>query len=144
MSRGSGGNPQCGPISAVFSRTYVSDRVLGAPVDTGFFNGACSGGAAAGQLGNVIMGVCSAWPPPYVLGNPPYLVHFLRPYLTFYNQSQSLPNVGSDYLNWNLARLLIRLLSRNTYQIEVRESVTEIEMRERERERERGLFRRGG
>ena len=120
FQRGSGGNPQCGPITAVLSGPFISDRILAAPVDTGFFNGACRGDpGGVGSLGGVSLGVCDAWPPPFVLGNPPYLMHMLRPYLTFYNQSESLEGVGGAYLHWNLARLLIRLLSRNTYQIEV-------------------------
>ena len=34
MYRGSGGNPQCGPVSAVYSRRYVSTDAIAAPVDT--------------------------------------------------------------------------------------------------------------
>ena len=29
--RGSAGNPQCGPVSAIFSRRYVQDRVSLSP-----------------------------------------------------------------------------------------------------------------
>ena len=41
MYRASGGNPQCGPVSAVLSRRFVRDRAVGAPVDTGAFFGTC-------------------------------------------------------------------------------------------------------
>ena len=37
MYRGAGGNPQCGPVSVVLSRTYLAQQILAAPLDTGFF-----------------------------------------------------------------------------------------------------------
>jgi hypothetical protein len=116
MYRSSGGNPQCGSIAAIFSRDYISNHILAAPLDTGYFNGACSQGQSTGTFGNITMSVCSAWPEPRPLGNPPYLYHLLQPYLNFYNQSQQI--VGMKYPNWNLARLIIRLLSRVTYESE--------------------------
>ena len=80
---------------------------------TGFFTGACSQGQSSGSLGNTTMAVCSAWPPPRPLGNPPYLHHFLHPFLFYYNQTEAIS--GDHYPYYNLARLLIRLLSRETY-----------------------------
>ncbi|CAE7355241.1 CNGA1 [Symbiodinium sp. CCMP2592] len=41
MYRASGGNPQCGPISAILSRKYVNGRAVAAPIDTGLFAGFC-------------------------------------------------------------------------------------------------------
>ena len=114
MYRGAGGNPQCGPVSAVLSRSYVGSEILGAPIDTGFFQGACSKGQRTGKLGNVTVARCDAWPAgARTLGVPPHLDHLLAPYLTFYNQSE--PQAGESYPALSLARLLTRLLSRRTY-----------------------------
>jgi hypothetical protein len=116
MYRGSGGNPQCGAISAVFRRAYIGEAaILASPLDTGNFEIACSQGQATGQLGNVTCFVCDAWPPgERTLGSPPYLMHLLEPYLRFYNATQE--QAGDLYPYYNLARLLTRLLSRKTYQ----------------------------
>ena len=114
MYRGSGGNPQCGPVAAVLSRAFVAERILAAPVDTGFFQGACGDGQSTGRFGNVQMPVCNAWPTgSRLLGVPPYLSHLVEPYLFFYNESQG--ELGESYVNMNLARLLVRLLSPYTY-----------------------------
>ena len=113
MYRGSGGNPQCGPVSVVLSRRYLAGQILGAPVDTGFFYGACANGQSTGKLGNVTLAVCDAWDSPRTLGTPPYLSHLLLPYLRFYNETE--PIAGADYPSYKLARLLTRLLSRRTY-----------------------------
>ena len=59
------------------------------------------------------MPLCSAWPEPRPLGHPPFIHHLLQPYVSYYNYSQE--EIGDTYPNWNLARLLIRLLSRVTY-----------------------------
>ena len=67
------------------------------------------------------MGICSAWPLPRPLGSPPYLHHLLHPYLYFYNQSQEV--AGEDYPYYNLARLIIRLLSPETYKIPLRKEL---------------------
>ena len=60
------------------------------------------------------MPVCNAWPTgSRLLGVPPYLSHLVEPYLFFYNESQG--ELGESYVNMNLARLLVRLLSPYTY-----------------------------
>lgn len=59
--------------------------------------------------------VCSAWPEgKRKLGTPDHMYHMLEPYLTFYNTTQKI--VGENYVNYNLARLITRLVSRKTYQ----------------------------
>eukprot|EP01043_Picozoa_sp_COSAG02_P067476 COSAG02_NODE_10858_length_1844_cov_1.455899_1_plen_304_part_10 len=114
MYRGSGGNPQCGPVAAVLSRAFIADRILAAPFDTGYFQGACADGQTTGQFGNVQMPVCLAWRNgSRQLGVPPHLSHLVEPYIVYYNESQG--EVGSGYVNLNLARLLVRLLSPHTY-----------------------------
>ena len=117
MYRGSGGNPQCGGISAVLSSSYLNNQILAAPLDTGYFTGQCSEGQSVGTFGDTAMAICAAWPEGNrPLGVPPYyLHHLLQPYLYFYNQTQA--EAGEDYPFYNLARLIIRLLSRNTYQL---------------------------
>ena len=35
MYKGSGGNPQCGRVAAVYDWKYLGGNVLGAPLDTG-------------------------------------------------------------------------------------------------------------
>lgn len=46
---------------------------------------------------------------------PPYLSHLVEPFITYYNATEA-PNVaGEKYMYYNLARLLIRLLDRDTY-----------------------------
>lgn len=113
MYRSSGGNPQCGPVAAILSRSYIQDvDVLAAPMDTGFFTGVCTNDTLIGLFGNETLGYCLAWS-NLTLGRPPYLNHMLEPYLKFWNQST--PIVGGDYVSWNLARLLTRALSRQTY-----------------------------
>jgi hypothetical protein len=70
MYRGSGGNPQCGSIGAVFSREYIqggsssfpASPVLVTPIDTGLFEGSCSEGQAVGTMGGTPCLVCGAWP----------------------------------------------------------------------------------
>eukprot|EP00049_Salpingoeca_infusionum_P020096 m.363496 g.363496 ORF g.363496 m.363496 type:complete len:533 (-) comp22803_c0_seq1:28-1626(-) len=116
MYKGSGGNPQCGPIAAVFSRQYLQQRILAAPVDTGFFNGCCRRGNpnTTCTLGSHIIAKCSAWVPgTRTLGVPPHMNHLVAPYLNFYNETEAL--VGKDYPYYKLARLLVRLLSPNMY-----------------------------
>lgn len=113
MYRGAGGNPQCGPVSVVLSRGYLEGELLGAPVDTGFFYGACADGQTAGKFGNVTLALCGAWGGNRTLGTPPHLSHLLLPYLRFYNETEAL--AGKDYPAYKLARLLTRLLSRRTY-----------------------------
>jgi hypothetical protein len=114
MYRGSGGNPQCGKAAVVLSRTYLQNQILAAPVDTGFFQGACGNGQTSGVLGNTTCAKCNAWPAGNrTLGVPVFLQHLLKPYLNYYNESA--PIAGADYPSYSLARLLIRLLSRKTY-----------------------------
>ena len=84
----------------------------------GFFTGSCNQGQTAGSFANTTMGICSAWPLPRPLGSPPYLHHLLHPYLYFYNQTQAV--AGDNYPYYNLARLIIRLLSSETYRIPLR------------------------
>uniref|UniRef100_A0A0G4GCV6 Uncharacterized protein n=1 Tax=Chromera velia CCMP2878 TaxID=1169474 RepID=A0A0G4GCV6_9ALVE len=113
MYRASGGNPQCGPITAVFSRRYIGNQLLSAPLDTGFFNGECRNGEATGAIQNKTIAICSAWPKPWPIGVPPFMNHFVEPYLRFFNATQ--PRAGPDfYPHFNLARLLVRLLG-STY-----------------------------
>jgi hypothetical protein len=118
MYRGSGGNPQCGGISAVFSRAYLGpSSLLVTPLDTGLFEGSCDQGAGTvGTFGGVACLMCTAWPEPRPLGVPGSLNHLLEPYLRFYNASAAGPAGQEGYANLNLARLLTRLLSRKTYQ----------------------------
>ena len=91
MYRGSGGNPQCGGISAVFSRAYLGSSVLVTPIDTGLFEGSCDQGRAtqAGDLGGVPCLVCGEWPEGQrTLGSPGHLNHMLGPFLRFFNATQ--------------------------------------------------------
>ena len=115
--RGSGGNPQCGGVSAVFSRSYLGEAsLLASPIDTGLFEGDCDQGqASVGYMGDVPALNCGVWPESSgrVLGSPPYVHHLLPTYLGFFNATQA--DAGDDYPYLNLARLLTRLLSRNTY-----------------------------
>ena len=58
---------------------------------------------------------CTAWRPRGgQLGVPGRLAHLLVPYLQFYNTSREA--AGASFRSYNLARLLIRLLSRKTYE----------------------------
>lgn len=118
MYRASGGNPQCGAVTAVMSRAYLKDQFVGAPVDTGDFELFCGKGEKVGWWGNMSF-ICE-WPRDeksgkYQLGTLPYLNHFVRPFLVFYNATQAIAG-ESNYVQYNLARLLARGLSRNTYQ----------------------------
>jgi len=133
MYRGSGGNPQCGPIAMVFNRSYIQDQILAAPMDTGAFYGKCGINETypptAPQMFDTCNCLnCSSWPPPTddddqnnvynnsrALGIPGYFNHLILPYLYFFNGTIVDSNIN-DYIYLNLARLIIRLLSRNTYQ----------------------------
>jgi hypothetical protein len=118
MYRASGGNPQCGAVTAVLSRAYLADQFVGAPFDTGDFELFCGNGEKVAWWANVSF-ICE-WPKDektgkYQLGTLPYLNHFLRPFLVFFNATQAV--VGEEnYVQYNLARLLARALSRSTYQ----------------------------
>ena len=117
MYRSASGNPQCGPVSAVLSRRYVGLQALAAPVDTGLFFGSCGQGQAAARItpASEVCLVCDAWPvgTGRPLGVPGQLAHLFLPYLRFYNATAEV--AGDDYPKYNLARLAIRLLSRETY-----------------------------
>jgi hypothetical protein len=41
MYRIAAGNPQCGPVAAILSRTYIGDQAIAAPVDTGNYWSLC-------------------------------------------------------------------------------------------------------
>lgn len=116
MYRASAGNPQCGPISAVISRRWVQADAVAAAVDTGLFNGSCGapGTRPAAQYNGTTCFRCEAWPPASEqLGAPGHLAHLILPYLTFFNATQEI--AGENYTEYNLARLVSRLLSRRTY-----------------------------
>lgn len=123
MFRNSAGNPQCGPISAIFSRGYVGEQALAAPVDTGLYYGVCGLDAAhppldPGMLGDCNCLNCTGWPEgDRNLGVPGSLNHLVLPYLISMNATRTV--AGADYPAYNLARLLTRLLSRRTYQLPV-------------------------
>eukprot|EP00730_Choanoeca_flexa_P011813 TRINITY_DN2822_c0_g1_i1.p1 TRINITY_DN2822_c0_g1~~TRINITY_DN2822_c0_g1_i1.p1 ORF type:complete len:494 (+),score=97.98 TRINITY_DN2822_c0_g1_i1:40-1521(+) len=109
MFRGSGGNPQCGPISAVYSRKYIDNQAIVAPIDTGLFIGVCGDGQESGWFGFK----CHSWPTSNgTLGVLDDLLHLLPVYLKYYNTTEA---VTQDYPAYNLGRLLTRLLSRKTY-----------------------------
>ena len=155
LYRASGGNPQCGPISAVFNRDYILDEAIISPLDTGMYVGSCDRQWSSisneaftyntkitkpttieeqqsddnltnvyGQfLGQPAL-YCPAWNmqdslkhTSRPLGVPSALNHLLVPYLRYYAATRSLPEVQKDYVEYNLARLLIRLISRETYGI---------------------------
>ena len=106
MFRGSGGNPQCGSVAAIFSRAYVSDdKLLASPLDTGMVAGFCDnfGNASdvlVGTIGNTSCLVCGAWPGgARTLGSPPYVQHLLEPYLRFYNATQNLAGPNYPYVH---------------------------------------------
>ncbi|CAE7496921.1 CNGA1 [Symbiodinium natans] len=116
MYRASGGNPQCGPISAILSRRYVNGSAVAAPIDTGLFAGFCSlDSKEAVEFNGVRCLRCETWSSPAqrVLGTPALLDHLLPAFLRFYNATEAV--AGDSYMEYNLARLLIRLLSRKTY-----------------------------
>jgi hypothetical protein len=116
MYRTSGGNPQCGPVSAILSRSYIDDDILATPLDTGLFMSLCMDGQEVADIGGQAVARCSAWPDgERTLGVPPYLNHMLEPFLLFYNESEPVVGVGEDYPYYNLARLTTRMLTRKTY-----------------------------
>ncbi|EDQ89097.1 uncharacterized protein MONBRDRAFT_37188 [Monosiga brevicollis MX1] len=110
MFRGSLGNPQCGPISAVFKRSYLQGAALAAPIDTGLFIGLCGDGQGTGWFGVH----CHSWATANgTLGVLDQMVHLLPIWLEYYNSTRAL--VGDTYPAYNLARLVLRLLARTTY-----------------------------
>jgi hypothetical protein len=114
MYRIAAGNPQCGPVSAVFSRAYVGSQAIASPVDTGNYFILCGQGQTSGTvLPNVTID-CTAWNPRGgELGVPTSLVHLLPGYARFYNETSVV--AGAQFAEFNLARLVVRLLSRRTY-----------------------------
>ena len=110
MYRIAAGNPQCGPVAAVFSRGYVGSQAIASPVDTGNYFITCGKGETSGRVAGVYIN-CSAWKPHGgQLGVPSSLVHLLPLYARFYNETSVA--AGSTYAHFNLARLAVRLLSR--------------------------------
>ena len=118
MFRNAAGNPQCGPVSAVLSRRYVGSQAVAAPVDTGLFYGTCGSGQQAGRVtpSSEICLRCDAWPSSTgrPLGVPGMLTHLVAPFLRFFNATAAVAG-PEHYPHYNLARLLLRLLSRQTY-----------------------------
>mmetsp|Transcript_32356 Transcript_32356/g.52431 ORF Transcript_32356/g.52431 Transcript_32356/m.52431 type:complete len:350 (+) Transcript_32356:2-1051(+) len=133
MFRNSAGNAQCGPVAAVFSRKYIGNEAIVAPVDTGYFTGLCSNEAPA-PSDYIPRANCSAWEMKRTLGSsqvatsaakavdsespriatPDSMEHLLTTFVRFYNAT-SIAVGRKDYPHFNLARLLTRLLSRHTY-----------------------------
>lgn len=115
MYRSSGGNPQCGPVSAVFSRRWVGSRAIAAPFDTGLFVDFCGLDAhGPADFNGVRCLRCEVWPPERrPLGVPDLFDHLLPTYLEFFNATQEI--AGDEYVEYNFARLLLRSLSRRTY-----------------------------
>ncbi|CAE7627010.1 CNGA1 [Symbiodinium sp. CCMP2456] len=116
MYRASGGNPQCGPISAILSRKYINGSAVAAPIDTGLFAGFCGLDTKETVAFNGVRCLrCEIWSSSSqrVLGTPDILDHLLPVFLHFYNATQEV--AGDSYVEYNLARLLTRLLSRKTY-----------------------------
>ena len=114
MYRIAAGNPQCGPVAAVFSRRYVGSEAIASPVDTGNYWIACGEGQTSGTLLPGVVIDCSAWSPhDGPLGVPSSLAHLLPIYSRFYNETSVV--AGEQYAEFNLARLAVRLLSRRTY-----------------------------
>ena len=115
MYRIAAGNPQCGPVAAVFARSYVGDQAIASPVDTGNYFTSCGKGQASGSLINATID-CTAWKPFHgegALGVPGSLAHLLPAYARFYTETSVV--AGAEFVEFNLARLAVRLLSRRTY-----------------------------
>lgn len=116
MFRSAAGNPQCGPVAAIFSRSYIGEQAIVAPVDTGLFVGTCGDNQTSGWIGVK----CHAWKGDGgVLGVPSKAVQLLNTFTNFWNSTAAV--VGDDYPIYNLARVATRLLSRNTYQPDFRD-----------------------
>ena len=114
MYRIAAGNPQCGPVAAVLSRTYIGDEAIAAPVDTGNYWATCGQGQSTGPVLPGININCSAWQPEHSqLGVPSSLLYLLPAYTRFYNETSVV--AGQASAEFNLARLVVRLLSRLTY-----------------------------
>ena len=118
MYRKSTGNPVCGPVAAVFSRRRVGGNALVSPVDGGMVE----------QIWNDIhlrdnnryyclvadCNTFAGWPKGGApLGTGDSYAHMLPTFLTSWRGSRSVAH--SRYASYNLARLLVRLLSRRTY-----------------------------
>ena len=103
------GNPVCGPVSAVISRRHVGLNALVTPTDSGMIKWS--------RLDpNKFEGILDAmdWPEGFQpLGTPGAYLHLLPAYLRWAKASAGV--AGVNYQEYNLARLLTRLLSRHTY-----------------------------
>ena len=109
------GNPVCGPVSAVLSRRYVGQHALVTPVDSGLKQWAQ---LEHDKFKHIVddQGWKDGWQP---LSTPASLVHLLPAAARFFRSSAEL--VGErEYTNYNLARLVCRLLSAKTYQLAFR------------------------
>jgi hypothetical protein len=135
LYRDSAANFQCGPVAAVFNRKYIGEHAVGFPCDTGNMVGNMQSDK----------GYCTANVPPrpgLVEGNwsecfncedcvqtgvrpmavpgKGKMTHLLLPYLYYFNVTALATDaagnvVGDEFPSYNAARLLIRLLSRETY-----------------------------
>ena len=120
MFRSAAGNPQCGPVSAVMSRHFVGDQAIVSPMDTGAWSMTCDFENAnltywCAKANPHWCVDCTAWEPGGhgEMGVPSSLLHLLPIYVDFWNTS--FIAAGAESPPYNLARMVIRLLSRRTY-----------------------------
>ena len=139
LYRDSMANFQCGPVAAVFNREFVGSRAVGFPCDTGNMAsnihdhpGYCTAnvpprpGLVEGNWSECFncKDCVRAGTRPMAVPGKGQMTHLLLPYLSYFNVTALAEQddgagtgavVGADYVSYNAARLLTRLLSRETY-----------------------------
>lgn len=118
MYRKSTGNPVCGPVAAVFSRRRVGGNALVSPVDGGMVEQIWNDIHLRGNNRYYCLvadcNTFAGWPKGGApLGTGDSYAHMLPTFLTSWRGSRSVAH--NRYTSYNLARLLVRLLSRRTY-----------------------------
>ncbi|KAJ2991018.1 spermatogenesis-associated protein 17 [Globomyces sp. JEL0801] len=81
----------------------------GASIDTGWYEMNCKAGFHFGMFCDRVLQDIN------MIAVPPYIHHFIDPYISFQNPNPNVNHTGDDYKYYNLARLLIRSLSNQTY-----------------------------
>lgn len=116
--RKSTGNPVCGPVAAVFSRAFIGDQAILSALDSGIrelvWRDMHSQPANDFYCGVVDCETIKDWREGFSpISSASEYLHLLPTHLQLLRGTRSL--AGRAYRSYNMARLLLRALSRNTY-----------------------------
>ena len=120
LYRKSTGNPTCGPVSAIFAKKLIGPNALVSPVDSGIvwqFRGDIMGGNYNPYWQFILNDtIARNWyepTQPSLSTSAGSTAHLIPTYVHAFTGSRFI--AGDNSASYNLARMLLRLLSRGTY-----------------------------